>query len=696
MIKTQFINLNMIPAGVMPVLHVSQYDIGRPLGLVVNDGTRPVNLNQYMTTIEATRTDGTAITAAVTTDKQIGVFVTTATMTNKADHYVAQLVLFDLSSRRVASLPFVMHVVHAAMDENAESIEEDKSLYQQYTEIVQSALADIKSKLNSPGYYEGLTYETGSYKNEYGEATSYYIVTVPPTDPDGDAIPVIADCDPGTTPLIHAQKEFTTVTANSSLDYEDYTKVPAVIHNGEIIREATFDLSTIHPYAVYLGLDADRVPHEYPCTTPASQMVADGIKEASIAFFRLIRNGAMLDLSSLGLTPKLLRVNPRMAIFTKEDNTLCFFACDGRDGTNEGLTPSEMATIMLQHGAVQAWNLDGGGSTSLVVKGSKLNRNIDGSGTRDRAVIVTWNVPHKFKNTSIQEAFSNTGIEKQRIIQQLMPEIHTNGMLTVSGVSILGLHDGMYYVVNATDAPTKSDDGFVQVFERYATDIIVKKIYWHPYRQNTLWVNSYSYVDNSWTGWVEVDYKYGLLGLAQDIPSNSNLNDYIVPGTYRVLNATVAGTIGNMPEQRGGKLTVEYVTTMDAVKQTYSDVYGNEFYRYNLTNGFSRWVNMRLGKYLEAPINYGKTVRINGIIYSAGILLVSGSGTNAYGSAMFAGRETGLHLMNVDCGDKTTITLSNNNNSIDVANLYAGSTQWLTVMIFNNAGQAYDVTITEL
>lgn len=148
MIKAQYINLNMIPSGVMPVLYVSQYDIGRPLGVVVYNGGEAVDLDSYTCTIEATRTDGTAITTAVTTDDNIGAFVTTATMTNQADKYPAKLVLFDSNSRRVASLAFVMCVTPKTMDENASAIEEDASLYQQYTATVQALIAGIQSDLS--------------------------------------------------------------------------------------------------------------------------------------------------------------------------------------------------------------------------------------------------------------------------------------------------------------------------------------------------------------------------------------------------------------------------------------------------------------------------------------------------------------------------------------------------------------------
>ena len=149
MITTQYINLNMIPSGVLPILYCSQYDVGRPLGIIVYNGSGPVDLDSYAVTIEATRTDKTPITAAVTTDGNIGAFVTTATMTNKADKYPAKLVLSDSQSHRVASLAFIMCVTPKTMDENAESIEEDASLYQQYTETVQSFIASLRVDLNT-------------------------------------------------------------------------------------------------------------------------------------------------------------------------------------------------------------------------------------------------------------------------------------------------------------------------------------------------------------------------------------------------------------------------------------------------------------------------------------------------------------------------------------------------------------------
>lgn len=147
--ETQYISLNMTPTGVNPCFHISQYDIGRSLGFIIYNGSEVVDLDSYTCTVEATRSDGVAITASVATDDNIGTFEVTPTMSNKADKYRCQLVIVDENSKRIASLPFDMDVCKAAMDENAESIEEDASLYQQYTEAVQGAIAEANADIQA-------------------------------------------------------------------------------------------------------------------------------------------------------------------------------------------------------------------------------------------------------------------------------------------------------------------------------------------------------------------------------------------------------------------------------------------------------------------------------------------------------------------------------------------------------------------
>lgn len=135
--EIQYTRISMTPSGVPPVFYMSQYDIGRPVGFICD-----ADLSGYTVTLEATRTDGTPVLVGVTVNGNIGTFATTATMTNKEDDYPAQVVI-SADGERIASIHIRIHVVKAAMDENSEAIEEDASLFQQYTESISAVVAEI-------------------------------------------------------------------------------------------------------------------------------------------------------------------------------------------------------------------------------------------------------------------------------------------------------------------------------------------------------------------------------------------------------------------------------------------------------------------------------------------------------------------------------------------------------------------------
>ena len=70
---------------------------------------------------------------------------------------------------------------------------------------------------------------------------------------------------------------------------------------------------------------------------------------------------------------------------------LILATADGIPGVSEGLTLTEEAVLMRTLGAVDAMNLDGGGSTSFVVNGQTINNPSDATGARpvgDSVVIV--------------------------------------------------------------------------------------------------------------------------------------------------------------------------------------------------------------------------------------------------------------------------------------------------------------------
>lgn len=88
--------------------------------------------------------------------------------------------------------------------------------------------------------------------------------------------------------------------------------------------------------------------------------------------------------SAEGTGPKFSAArHPRSAVgITRGGDTLLFVAVDGRQAASVGMSLGELAAAMVRLGAWDALNLDGGGSTALVVRDSVVNSPSDPTGER--------------------------------------------------------------------------------------------------------------------------------------------------------------------------------------------------------------------------------------------------------------------------------------------------------------------------
>jgi hypothetical protein len=78
-----------------------------------------------------------------------------------------------------------------------------------------------------------------------------------------------------------------------------------------------------------------------------------------------------------------LRRNPRTMAGVQSDGDLLLVAVDGRaPGYSAGLDFEEEAAVMRSLGARDALNLDGGGSTTMTVRGTVVTRPSDATGER--------------------------------------------------------------------------------------------------------------------------------------------------------------------------------------------------------------------------------------------------------------------------------------------------------------------------
>ena len=147
-----------------------------------------------------------------------------------------------------------------------------------------------------------------------------------------------------------------------------------VITNGEIIWG---DATT--PYHM-VGLDSDGILHvgamsgntavEQGVQWAVSFITHDGLASS------LIINGEVQQQNLGG------GVNPRTALGQRADGALLLLVLDGRSINTLGATMEDVVNIMLEYGAVNAGNLDGGSSSVMVYDGEIINHCASVTGPR--------------------------------------------------------------------------------------------------------------------------------------------------------------------------------------------------------------------------------------------------------------------------------------------------------------------------
>ncbi|MDP9296052.1 MAG: phosphodiester glycosidase family protein, partial [Actinomycetota bacterium] len=105
-----------------------------------------------------------------------------------------------------------------------------------------------------------------------------------------------------------------------------------------------------------------------------------GVMDAVGGQPQLLSNGRVVAPTGCGY---LCEKQPRTGVGVTADGKLLLVTVDGRQPRwSVGMTLVQFANEMKREGAVNALNLDGGGSTTMVVKGVKVNRPTDPSGER--------------------------------------------------------------------------------------------------------------------------------------------------------------------------------------------------------------------------------------------------------------------------------------------------------------------------
>ncbi len=104
----------------------------------------------------------------------------------------------------------------------------------------------------------------------------------------------------------------------------------------------------------------------------AEKLIEDGAVQTLSFGPALVENGEVA-VDANDEVGRAMASNPRTAIGIKADGTYIFAVADGRTDESEGLSLQELAEFLKSMGAVTAYNLDGGGSSTMVFNGNVIN-----------------------------------------------------------------------------------------------------------------------------------------------------------------------------------------------------------------------------------------------------------------------------------------------------------------------------------
>lgn len=118
----------------------------------------------------------------------------------------------------------------------------------------------------------------------------------------------------------------------------------------------------------------------------AEELLADGAQQILSFGPALVEDGAVV-VSKNDEVGKAKASNPRTAIGIVDDLHYIFVVSDGRTDESAGLSLSQLAEFMTELGAVTAYNLDGGGSSTMYFNGEVINHpTTSGRSIKERSV----------------------------------------------------------------------------------------------------------------------------------------------------------------------------------------------------------------------------------------------------------------------------------------------------------------------
>ena len=166
-------------------------------------------------------------------------------------------------------------------------------------------------------------------------------------------------------------------------DYYGANSSGYVIRNGVVYRDTVRENSNNGDLAIYKDGSFKII---YEDQISADQLVKDGVVNLLAFGPALVENGEI----AVGKNQEVgqaMASNPRTAIGIIDENHYIIVVSDGRTSESEGLSLYQLAEVMKSYGAKTAYNLDGGGSSTLYFNGQVINKpTTGGNKISERAV----------------------------------------------------------------------------------------------------------------------------------------------------------------------------------------------------------------------------------------------------------------------------------------------------------------------
>lgn len=165
-------------------------------------------------------------------------------------------------------------------------------------------------------------------------------------------------------------------------DYYGANSTGYVIRNGVVYRDTVREDSSNGDLAIYKDGSFKII---YEDEISAEQLVKDGVVNL-LAFGPSLVEYGEITVDTNSEVGQSMSSNPRTAIGIIDENHYIIVVSDGRTSESEGLSLYQLAEVMKSYDVKTAYNLDGGGSSTLYFNGQVINKPTTNGTISERAV----------------------------------------------------------------------------------------------------------------------------------------------------------------------------------------------------------------------------------------------------------------------------------------------------------------------